>query len=159
MAAVLIDIFISVHVRKRAVILPIRTFLENRTLKRQRILQKQMLTLMIASVGLFLITSLPLAIHKIASPRAGNLSLTIFEIISVWTALGWFQSLFYAVTIFIKILFFCYMTEVSFILLGWFLLSLSHFDIISQRIQTTNQAYMECRKNIINCIFFFYLNK
>lgn len=78
------DIFINVRIRKRAVIQPI---------------QFQMFILMLTSTCIFLITTLPLAIYKITSPRETNFGMSALKITTIWTALGWFQSLNYAVRI------------------------------------------------------------
>ncbi|CAF1277674.1 unnamed protein product [Rotaria sordida] len=109
MLAILIDIFIIIRARKRAVIQPMQYARNNKNMQ-QYILQKQIFILMLARVGIFLITLLPLAIYKILSPRQATLTRTIFQIISVWASLQWFQSLFYAVNIIInfKMISICY---------------------------------------------------
>ncbi|CAF3907052.1 unnamed protein product, partial [Rotaria sp. Silwood1] len=55
-----------------------------------------MFILMLASIAIFLITSLPVALYKIASPREGNPVLLLFRIVGIWVGLGWLQSLNYA---------------------------------------------------------------
>lgn len=100
MLLILIDIFISVRIRKRTVIHP-QTQPENPNVKRQKTLQRQMFILMFASICIFLITSLPVAIYKITSPRQANALKIIFEVFTIWTALGWVQSLNYAVKYFV----------------------------------------------------------
>ncbi|CAF4546891.1 unnamed protein product [Rotaria sp. Silwood2] len=97
MFTILIDISISIRVRKRMIIQPIHISREDNNMKRQQDLQKQMFILMFASICIFLITSLPLAIYKIISVRQENLSLAVFHMVIILTALTWFQSLFYAV--------------------------------------------------------------
>jgi len=99
MLLILTDIFISVRIRKRAVIQPSQLQGGDNRAKQQRNLQLQMFILMLTSASIFLITTLPLGIYKITTPRAINLSSSIFQIISVWTILVWFQSLNYAVII------------------------------------------------------------
>jgi len=97
MLMILIDIFISVRIRKRTVIRPIQA--RRVDMNRQKILQRQMFILMFASICIFLITSLPVGIYKIQSPRQANIFNIVYEIITIWTGLGWLQSLFYAVSI------------------------------------------------------------
>jgi hypothetical protein len=94
------DIFISVRIRKRAVIQPIQLQQGNNTRNQQRSLQLQMFILMLTSTCIFLITTLPLSIYKITSPRQVDFDNSILIITSIWTALGWFQSLNYGVNIF-----------------------------------------------------------
>jgi hypothetical protein len=105
MFAVLIDIFISVRIRKRALVQPTQIASENKNTNRQGNLQKQMFILMFASICIFLITNLPATIYKISSPLTSNWEAVIYEISSIWTALSWFQSLNYAVTSFIDLIF------------------------------------------------------
>ncbi|CAF3701994.1 unnamed protein product [Rotaria sp. Silwood1] len=104
MLAVLIDIFIIVRARRRALIRPTQFACHIKNTKQQKLLQKQIFILMLASVCIFLITSLPLGIYKIQSPRQGTASLTVFQIISIWASLGWFQSLFHAISFYIHCL-------------------------------------------------------
>ncbi|CAF3304540.1 unnamed protein product [Rotaria sp. Silwood2] len=104
MLTILIDIFIIFRIRKQAVIRPLQFVRDDKNIKRQKSFQKQMFILMLASVCIFLITSLPLAIYKITSPRETNLSLAIFIIITIWASLEWFQSLFCAINFYIHCL-------------------------------------------------------
>ncbi len=99
MSVILIDIFINVRTRKRAVVHPNQAWQQDKNTKRRNTLQKQMFILMFASICIFLITNLPVAIYKITSPREANISLSIFRIISIWVGLVWFQSLNFAVNI------------------------------------------------------------
>jgi hypothetical protein len=103
MFAVLIDIFISVRSRKRAVTQTTQVLGENQNNKRQGNLQNQMFILMFASIFIFLITNLPVAIYKITALQTSSIGTTFEQISTVWTALAWFQSLNYAVTIFIDL--------------------------------------------------------
>jgi hypothetical protein len=133
MFIILIDIFISIRIRKRAVIQPTQILGENKNTNRQGNLQNQMFILMFASIFIFLITNLPVAIYKsTAVPSASaNLGLAAYQISTVWTALAWFQSLNYAVTIFIDLI----ITQRLLILfLDKLLHSLFKFNIVSQRI-------------------------
>ncbi|CAF3304522.1 unnamed protein product [Rotaria sp. Silwood2] len=104
MLVILIDIFIIVRARKRVAIRPVQFTCCNKNMKQQNILQKQIFILMLASICIFLITCLPLAIYRVQSPRQGAMSLTIFQIVSIWASLGWFQSLFHAVSFYIHCL-------------------------------------------------------
>jgi len=138
MVVLLIDISISVRSRKRAVIQPTHNpDGGNKGHYHQRGLQRQMFILMTTSIFIFLITTLPVSIYKITSPRQADLSTALLTIIVVWTGLGWLQSLNYAVDIFVfyNLYFFTFP-------IAKFLQSLSYFNIISQRIQTTNQIFM-----------------
>ena len=69
MLVILIDIFINLRFRKRALVQPNQTLQQAQNMKRQKILQRQMFILMFASICIFLITSLPLGICKITSVR------------------------------------------------------------------------------------------
>ncbi|CAF3944781.1 unnamed protein product [Rotaria sordida] len=104
MLTILIDIFIIVRARKQAVIQPVQFACNNRNIKQQNTLQKHIFILMFGSICIFLITSLPLAIYKILSPRQAFVSFNVFQIISIWAYLKWFQSLFYAVSFYIHCL-------------------------------------------------------
>jgi len=96
MLIILIDISIHVRIRKRVVVQPSQRNIH------QKNVQKQMLILMFASICIFLITNLPLSIYKIISPREDVLSVVSLRT-TIWTGLGWFQSLNYAVSISIYI--------------------------------------------------------
>lgn len=98
MLFVLIDIFISVRIRKRAVIQPTQFQYGDNRANQQRHLQLQMFILMLTSAASFLITTFPLAMYKITSPRETDFKSSVLTITSVWTGLGWFQSLNYAVS-------------------------------------------------------------
>ncbi len=97
MLIMLIDIFINVRIRKRALIQPNQAWQNTQNMNRQKTLQTQMFILMFASISIFLISCLPLAIYKITSPRQDDILDAIYQILSIWTALAWFQSLNYAV--------------------------------------------------------------
>ncbi len=98
MLVIITDIFINVRLRKRAVVQPNQVWQNDPNMKRQKTLQNQMFILLFASVCIFFVTSLPVSIYKIMSPRQGNISTAVYQIISIWTALGWFQSLFFSVS-------------------------------------------------------------
>ena len=100
MLSILIDIFISVRIRKRALIQPNQAGHGDQNNNRQANLQKQMFILMFASICIFLITNLPLAIAKIILPQNVNIITLASQLTSIWTGLQWFQSLNFAVTIF-----------------------------------------------------------
>jgi hypothetical protein len=101
MVLILIDIIISVHIRKRALIHPLYNSHGQNIIHHQKHVQIQMFILMTTSVFLFLITTLPVAIYKIISPRQNNITTEIFAIVSIWSGLAWFQSLNYGVNIFL----------------------------------------------------------
>jgi uncharacterized protein with PQ loop repeat len=97
MVFILIDIFTVVRIRKRAVIHPADNAQADHKARHQRNVQIQMFVLMVASIAIFLITTLPIAIYKITSPRESNVSTSIVRISNIWIGLGWFQTLNYAV--------------------------------------------------------------
>ncbi len=101
MLLIIIDIFIVVRIRKRALIQPAQFQRGDARTNHQKNLQLQMLILMLTSATVFLITILPLGIYKITSPREANLADSFLEVTSIWTGLGWFQSLNYAVSIYV----------------------------------------------------------
>ena len=99
MSIFLIDILISIRIRKRAVIHGNQNSQGSHQTNHQKHLQMQLFILMTASICIFLITTLPVAIYKITSPRQSDISTTILTIVSVWSGLLWLQSLNYAVSI------------------------------------------------------------
>ena len=99
MVVILIDIFICVRIRKRAVIQPAQNQQGDSAGSHQRNLQLQMFILMLASIGIFLLTTLPVALYKITAAREQNVTYEpLKRVSSIWTALGWFQTLNYAVS-------------------------------------------------------------
>ena len=100
MLIILLDIFIHVRIRKRAVIRP------RQGNNHQGNIQKQMFILMLASITIFFITNLPLGIYKIISPRGEVFSEAALRT-TIYTGLGWFQSLNNAVNHFIRLLSTC----------------------------------------------------
>lgn len=90
------DISIVVRSRKRTVNGTGQAWEE--ASNRQKILQKQMLILILASVTIFFVTNLPVAIGKIIFPQDKDLINNVVRISTIWTGLGWFQSLNYAVS-------------------------------------------------------------
>jgi hypothetical protein len=93
----LIDIIINIRSRKRAVTQAVTGPHEGNQ-SHQKNLQMQMFVLMTTSIAIFLITTLPVAIYKIKSPRTSALTVSYaLGIANLWIALGWFQSLNYAV--------------------------------------------------------------
>lgn len=99
MILVLIDIVISVRIRKRALIRPVNHSHAQNHVHHRRHIQMQMFILMTSSTFIFLMTTLPIAVYKILSPRQTDISMAIFTIVSIWAGLGWFQTLNYAVNI------------------------------------------------------------
>ncbi|CAF0992218.1 unnamed protein product [Adineta ricciae] len=97
MILLLIDIYINVQARKKAVIQPNNISHETNKSRQQKTLQRQMFVLMLTSITIFLLTTLPVAIYKILSPRQSNVSSSIIAVASIWVGLGWFQTLNYAV--------------------------------------------------------------
>lgn len=140
MIIILVDIFIILRVRKRAVIQPNVGTGHSQKSQQQRHLQLQMFVLMIASIAIFLITTLPIAIYRITSPRERNVSNSIVRIISVWVGLGWFQSLNYAVRLDVLFEIPFDMTFIWF--LGQFLRSLPLVKPISSRIHSPNSVFV-----------------
>ena len=99
MLVILLDIVISVRLRKRAVAQSVQTWTnDTNNGQRQKNVQKQMFILMLASIGIFLITSLPQGVGKLTLPSDEQLSASVTRIITTWTILGWVQSLNYAVS-------------------------------------------------------------
>ena len=99
MLLILIDIFICVRIRKRAVIQPAANQHGDSAGSHQRNLQLQMFILMLASISIFLVTTLPIALYKITAAREQNVTYEPLKRVStIWTALGWFQTLNYAVS-------------------------------------------------------------
>ena len=92
MLLILLDIFIQIRLRKRAVVHP-----TGQVNQQQRTLQKQMFILILASIVLFLLTTLPIGIYKIISPR-GNVFSEALTRTSIYTGLIWFQSFNYVVS-------------------------------------------------------------
>jgi cytochrome b subunit of formate dehydrogenase len=126
MLIILIDIFINVRIRKRAVVQPNQACQQDQNMRRQNTLQKQMFILMLASICIFLITTLPMAIYKITSPRQADILTSIFQIITIWVGLLWFQSLNYAVSIATHImLFFIFISSSIFT----FTVSVQHYSV------------------------------
>ena len=97
MSSILIHIILYLRSRKRATNLPNQS-------ARQQVIQRQMYILMFASIGIFLATSLPVGIYKILSIRERSILSNLQQMITVWTAFGWFQSLNYAVNFYIHCL-------------------------------------------------------
>jgi ABC-type multidrug transport system fused ATPase/permease subunit len=136
MLLILIDIFIQVRIHKRNLIQPAPLpRVDNRT-NHQKNIQLQMFILMLSSISIFLMTTLPLAIYKITSVRDSNFLVSIPQVTSIWTGLGWFQSLNYAVSIVSN-----QDLHIFRLFVGEFLQSLSYFNIISKRIKRTNELY------------------
>jgi hypothetical protein len=129
MVIILIDLFINVRIHKRAVIHPAQFRRVVNAVNHHKNLQVQMFIIVFTRICIFLITTLPLAIYRITSARQTNLSNSVFEITSIWTGLGWFQSLNYAVSILLMHNFYFFILYV-----GELLQSLSYFNIISKRI-------------------------
>lgn len=65
----------------------------------QKNLQMHMFILTTTSICVFLLTTLPVAIYRITSPRQKNISTEFLTIITIWASLTWLQSLNYAVRI------------------------------------------------------------
>ena len=99
MLLILIDILINVRIHKRNVIQPAQSQYGDIRAHHHRNLQLQMLILILTRISIFLITTLPIAIYRITSPRDANLFTSVLQITTIWTGLGWFQSLNYAVSI------------------------------------------------------------
>ena len=130
MVMCLVDIFINVRIRKRAVLHSIHTLHGGNRSPHQKNLQTQMFILMTTSICLFLMTTLPLAIYKITSPRQKDVSTSILTIVTVWADLGWLQSLNYAVNISLFLLQ-QYHLSLSLFSSVKLLQSLPYFEIIS----------------------------
>lgn len=99
MVVCLIDTFSNIRIRKRAVLHATHILRWNKRSYYQKTLQMQMFILTTTSICVFLLTTLPLAIYRIISPRQKNISTEILTIVTIWASLGWLQSLNYAVRI------------------------------------------------------------
>ncbi len=81
-----------------------------------------MLILMFASICIFFVTNLSVTLYKIIAAQTTHITEVAVKIRTIVTGLGWFQSLNYAVIIFID----CLIIDYLFILiLNKFLYSLS----------------------------------
>lgn len=98
MAIAVIDILITIRTRKNTIAQQNQTWELDKNTQRKKLLQKQMFILMVGSVCIFLTTTLPVGIYKIISPQNPNLGQAVLSIVTIWTGLGWFQSLLYAVS-------------------------------------------------------------
>lgn len=98
MFVIVADTFVVIRLRKRRVHRLNHVWDDERNNNRQTPVQRQIFILMLASVGIFLITTLPLAIGKIIFPQEQNFLAAAISISTIWTGLGWFQSLNYAVS-------------------------------------------------------------
>ena len=132
-----IDILVSVHVRKQAFVRPVNAFAVGRNAQHRRAVNRQMLILTIGSVCFFFVTALPIGIYKIISLRDSNLINNYLSIISIWTGLGWLQSLFHAVSQWTKRF---WKTCVD-LFSGQLLCSLFMFKFISKRISVASEIY------------------
>jgi hypothetical protein len=102
-----------------------------------------LIILIFERIGIFLVTNLPLNIAKIILPR-GQVITDAYRLTTIWTVLGWFESLNYAVCIFIPLKsLHVYLSE----FLDQFLCTFSQFNIISYRIQTTNEIFIRQKSN------------
>lgn len=97
MIVVLIDIYIIVRLRKRATVDPEQEQRRDKRTNQQKHFQLQMLVLMLTSISVFLLTTLPVSIYRIISPREPNVTSSLIRVASIWIGLAWFQSLNYAV--------------------------------------------------------------
>ena len=94
MLIIVIDIFITLRLRKRIVT---HASQDENVNRRNKNLQTQMFILMFASIVIFLLTNLPYAIGKILLPRDTQVVSSAARLTTIWTILGWIQSLNYAV--------------------------------------------------------------
>jgi hypothetical protein len=103
MLLIFTDIFINVRIRKRALIQPIQLPQGINRANQQRNLQLQMFILMLASTGIFLITTFPISIFKIITPRqvSATTITSFFDLMNIWAGLQWFQTLNFAVNNFL----------------------------------------------------------
>ena len=99
MLIILLDIVIAIRTRKRAITQPNPAATEDGGNKRQKNLQNQMFILMLASIGIFFVTNLPLGIGKIILPRDTQVISSAGRLTTIWTILGWVQSFNSAVSL------------------------------------------------------------
>lgn len=95
MLVVLLDMFINISIRKRA----LRQLQENQVANRDKRFQRQLFFLMLSSICVFLITTLPLAIYRVVFPKQ-VFAMTVPEyasVMSISAGLTWFSSFNYAV--------------------------------------------------------------
>lgn len=97
MLLVLLDMFISISIRKRALLQ-----LQNQSTNQDKRFQRQLFFLMLSSIIIFLITTLPLAIYRIVFPKQ-VLTMPVDEyglVMSISAGLTWFWGFNYAVRFF-----------------------------------------------------------
>lgn len=105
MLVLVIDTIIKIQSRKRTVTQATQNIFANQSNQRQNQLQKQMFILMFVSICVFFLTNLPLTLYKIiASQLSKNLEAEAITLSINWTALGWIQSLNYAVNFYVHCL-------------------------------------------------------
>ncbi|CAF0912189.1 unnamed protein product [Adineta steineri] len=106
MSILIIDISISTHLRRKAMARQNQAWDLDKSAQRKNMLQRQMFILMFGSVCIFLITSLPVGLYKIVSPRNAAIYVLTdaLDILIMWTGFGWSQSLLYAVSFYVHCL-------------------------------------------------------
>ena len=98
MLLILLDMIISINLRKRAVIQ-----VQNQIIRHDGRFQRQLFFLMLSSIIIFLITTLPLSIYHIVFPKQ-IIYMTVAEyglVMSISAGLTWFWGFNYAVRYFL----------------------------------------------------------
>ena len=90
------DVFLIVRSRRRTV--AGTSPASEETTNRQKNIHKQMFVLILASVAIFFLTNLPIAIGRIIFPQSNGLIADPVSISTIWTGFSWFQSFNYAVS-------------------------------------------------------------
>ncbi|CAF0805501.1 unnamed protein product [Rotaria sordida] len=104
MLLVLLDMFINIRVRKRALSQQIQ--FQNQTINRNRFFQKELFLLMLSSIIIFLTTTLPIATFRIIFPKQ-VLTMKVEEygsVMSISAGLTCFWSFNYAINFYIHCL-------------------------------------------------------
>ena len=136
MLIILLDIFISVRLRKQAVAQPTQVWQNDANNgQRQKNLHKQMFIMILTSICIFFITNLPLAIGKIVLPRDVQGISSAGRLTTIWTILGWFQSLSYAVREYVIRSKWMFVNCVD-----QLLHALSELELVSEGIQTSSEV-------------------
>ncbi|CAF2460756.1 unnamed protein product [Rotaria sp. Silwood2] len=104
MLLILLDMFINIRLRKRA--LSQQIIFQNQTINRNRRFQKELFLLMLSSIIIFLTTTLPIAIYHIVFPKQ-VLTMKVEEyglVMSISAGLTFFWSFNYAMNFYIHCL-------------------------------------------------------
>ena len=128
-----IDIFIIIRTRKRAVTHGAQVHHADQAAGRDKRLQNQMIFLMLSSIGIFFVTTLPLTIGHIQSVHVDLATVDLAKLLTTLTILNWLQSLNCAVSVFPM----PYEKEYVIVVQDQFLRALPHVHTVSTRVYPT----------------------